>query len=93
MPIKVNIVQVQTYIMLPDKCSVMKEGKQCVSPPEFIVSIIDDKDEYMVGVTCAKCKEIVSGKLGVLQNEGVCCITPSQNHDLFFLLTEKAKDQ
>lgn len=56
--------------MLPDKCSVMKEGKQCVNPPEFIVSIIGNKDEYMVGVTCAKCKEIVSGKIGILQNEG-----------------------
>lgn len=56
--------------MLPDKCSVMEEGKQCVNPPEFIVSIIDNKDEYMVGVTCSKHKEIVSGKIGVLQNEG-----------------------
>ncbi|MCE2614681.1 MAG: hypothetical protein LVO36_02120 [Nitrosopumilus sp. (ex Thoosa mismalolli)] len=56
--------------MLPDKCSVMEEGKQCVNPPEFIVSIIDNKDEYMVGVTCSKHKEFVSGKIGVLQNEG-----------------------
>ena len=56
--------------MLPDKCSVTEEGKQCVNPPEFIVSIIADKDEYMVGVTCGKHKEIVSGKIGILQNEG-----------------------
>ena len=48
----------------------MEEGKQCVNPPEFIVSIIDGKDEYMVGVTCSKHKEIVSGKIGILQNEG-----------------------
>ncbi len=56
--------------MLPDKCSVSEEGKQCVNPPEFIVSIIDGKDEYMVGVTCTKHKQIVSGKIGILQNEG-----------------------
>lgn len=56
--------------MLPDQCSVMEEGKQCVSPPEFIVSIIAEKDEYMVGVTCEKHKQIVSGKIGILQNEG-----------------------
>ena len=56
--------------MLPEKCSVTEEGKQCVNPPEFIVSIIADKDEYMVGVTCGKHKEIVSGKIGILQNEG-----------------------
>lgn len=48
----------------------MEDGKQCVNPPEFIVSIIADKDEYMIGVTCLKHKEIVSGKIGVLQNEG-----------------------
>ena len=57
--------------MLPDQCSVLEEGKQCVNPPEFIVSIVSDKDdEYMVGVTCQKHKQIVSGKIGILQNEG-----------------------
>lgn len=56
--------------MLPDQCSVLEEGKQCINPPEFIVSIVSDKDEYMVGVTCRKHKQIVSGKVGILQNEG-----------------------
>ena len=56
--------------MLPDRCSVMENGRQCVSPPEFIVSIIDKKDEYMVGVTCNKHKQIVSAKIGILQREG-----------------------
>ncbi len=56
--------------MLPDKCSVTEKGKQCVNPPEFIVSIISGKDEYMVGVACTKHKQIVSGKIGILQNEG-----------------------
>jgi hypothetical protein len=56
--------------MLPDKCSVTEEGKQCVNPPEFIVSIVSDKDEYMVGVACEKHKQIVSGKIGILQSEG-----------------------
>ena len=56
--------------MLPDKCSVLEKGKQCVNPPEFVVSIVADKGEYMVGVTCDKHKQIVSGKIGILQNEG-----------------------
>lgn len=56
--------------MLPDKCSVTEEGKQCVNPPEFIVSVISGCDEYMVGLTCQKHKQIVSGKIGILQNEG-----------------------
>ena len=56
--------------MLPDKCSVTEAGKQCVNPPEFIVSIITGEDEYMVGVTCTRHKQIVSGKIGILQKEG-----------------------
>lgn len=56
--------------MLPDKCSVSKEGKQCVNPPEFIVSIIADKDEYMVGVTCGRHRQVVSGKISHMQGEG-----------------------
>jgi hypothetical protein len=56
--------------MLPDKCSVAEEGRQCVNPPEFIVSIVSGNDEYMVGLTCQKHKHIVSGKIGILQNEG-----------------------
>ncbi|MEK0345255.1 MAG: hypothetical protein QQN65_00260 [Nitrosopumilus sp.] len=56
--------------MLPDRCSVTEKGKQCVNPPEFIVSIISDKDEYMVGVACEKHKQIVSAKIGILQKEG-----------------------
>ena len=56
--------------MLPDRCSVSKEGNQCVNPPEFIVSVVDDKDEYMVGVTCGRHRQVVSGKIGYLQSEG-----------------------
>jgi len=56
--------------MMPDKCSVAEDRKQCVNPPEFIVSVVDGKDEYMFGLTCQKHRSIVSGKLGFLQNEG-----------------------
>ena len=56
--------------MLPDRCSVKHEGKACVNPPEFVISVVSDDGEYMVGVTCNKHREAVSGKLGILQNEG-----------------------
>ena len=56
--------------MFPDRCSVMKEGKQCVNPPEFVVSVLHEKDEYMVGVTCSRHKKIVAGKVSSLQSEG-----------------------
>ena len=47
----------------------MEKGIQCVNPPEFVVSVAVKKDEYMVGVTCNKHKQIVSGKIQFLQNE------------------------
>ena len=56
--------------MLPDRCSVKHEGKGCVNPPEFVISVVSDDGEYMVGVTCNKHKEAVSGKLVALQSEG-----------------------
>ena len=56
--------------MMPDKCSVAEDRKQCVNPPEFIVSVVDGKDEYMFGLTCQKHRSIVSSKLELLQNEG-----------------------
>lgn len=55
--------------MLPDRCSVMKEGKQCVNPPEFVVSVVHKKDEYMIGVTCNHHKQIVSKKVQLLQED------------------------
>lgn len=56
--------------MLPDKCSLVEEGKRCVNPPEFIVSVVVDKDEYMLGVTCTRHQQIVSGKIQILQGKG-----------------------
>ena len=55
--------------MLPDRCSVKEKGKDCVNPPEFVISVLGEKGEFMVGVTCNKHKEKVSNKLILLQNE------------------------
>ncbi len=57
-------------MMFPNRCSVKEAKKQCVNPPEFIVSVVLDKDEYMVGVTCQRHKQAVSEKVKILQNEG-----------------------
>lgn len=56
--------------MLPDRCSIKEKGRICVNPPEFIISIVSENDEYMIGVTCERHKEVFSGKLHVLQQEG-----------------------
>ncbi len=56
-------------MLLPDRCSVKEKGKDCVNPPEFVISVLEENDEYMVGVTCLKHKDRVSEKLQILQNE------------------------
>ncbi len=56
--------------MFPDRCSVSEHDKQCVSPPEFVVSVLVEKEEYMVGVTCNRHKQAVNGKIEILQEQG-----------------------
>lgn len=56
--------------MLPDRCSVKQKGKQCVNPPEFVISVKADSGEYMVGVTCEAHKNALSEKLLSLQKQG-----------------------
>lgn len=55
--------------MFPDKCSVSENDKQCVNPPEFVISVILGKEEYMVGVTCNRHRQAVYGKIEILQKE------------------------
>jgi hypothetical protein len=56
-------------MLLPDRCSVKENGRDCVNPPEFVISVVENDDEFMVGVTCQKHKDNVSGKILGLQNE------------------------
>ena len=56
--------------MFPDRCSVKESKKPCVNPPEFVISVVVEKDEYMVGVTCQKHRHAILGKLEMLQKEG-----------------------
>jgi hypothetical protein len=54
--------------MLPNRCSV-KEEKDCVNPPEFIISVATENEEYMIGITCQRHKDTISEKLNTLQLE------------------------
>lgn len=56
--------------MLPDRCSVKQKDRPCVNPPEFVISVVTNTDEYMIGVTCENHKNVLSGKLELLQKEG-----------------------
>lgn len=56
--------------MFPDRCSIKEKGRDCVNPPEFVISVIEKNDEYMVGVTCENHKGRISEKLVILQKTG-----------------------
>lgn len=41
-----------------------------MNPPEFLISVLADTGEYMIGVTCEHHKNTITGKLESLQQEG-----------------------
>jgi len=56
--------------MFPDRCAVKEKGRQCSSPPEFVISVTVESGEYMIGVTCGRHKHGVSERIESLQREG-----------------------
>ena len=56
--------------MFPERCSVRKKGRDCLMPPEFVISVKSNDGEYMVGVTCDIHKTAFTEKLESLQKEG-----------------------
>ncbi len=67
---KINIKQVLIGLMMPDRCSVVSKKIQCVNPPRFIISIVDGPDEYMVGLACEMHRQVISGRIAILQKDG-----------------------
>lgn len=55
--------------MLPDRCSVTEFKMQCPNPPEFVVSVVIQNDEYMIGVTCDRHRQVVANKTRILQKK------------------------
>ena len=53
--------------MLPERCSVKQNNKDCVNPPEYVIEVVHDEDTYMVGITCETQKDTVSTKILELQ--------------------------
>jgi len=56
-------------LLFPQRCSVKEKGTDCFNPPNFVISILEEKGEYMIGVTCQTHKERVSEKLAQLQKD------------------------
>jgi len=49
---------------------VKEKTKDCPMPPEFIISIKKENEEYMIGVTCNGHKKTFFNKLTQLQKDG-----------------------
>jgi hypothetical protein len=56
--------------VLPERCSIRKQGQDCQMPPEFVISVKSEDGEYMVGVTCDGHKMVLAQKLESLQKDG-----------------------
>jgi len=56
--------------LLPNKCSIRKGDKDCVNPPEYLITEVSNNDEFMIGITSEKHKESVSFNIRSLQNDG-----------------------
>ena len=56
--------------MLPEHCSIKEKTKDCPMPPEFIISIKMENEEYMIGVTCSGHKKTFFEELTQLQKDG-----------------------
>ena len=56
--------------MLPNKCSIREGSRDCVNPPEFLITVVAANDEFMLGITCQKHKTVVLLKIENLQTQG-----------------------
>lgn len=56
--------------MLPDRCSIKDKEGDCPNPPSYVVSIMHDSGEYMVGVVCKEHRSQMESRLEVMQNNG-----------------------
>lgn len=57
-------------MMMPDRCSVISNGKRCQNPPAHIISVLHDMDEYMVGMACQTHRHDISERVRNLQKQG-----------------------
>ena len=56
--------------MLPNKCSIRERNRDCVDPPKYVITVVYNNDEFMLGITCEKHKTSVFSKIKSLQSDG-----------------------
>ena len=57
-------------MLLPDKCSIREGNRDCVDPPEYVIVVVSNDGEFMLGITCERHKASVFSKIESLQNQG-----------------------
>ena len=67
---KINIQFNCNFLLLPDKCSIRVGSKDCVNLPEYVITVVSNGDEFMLGITCERHKASVFSKIESLQNQG-----------------------
>ena len=67
---KFNIELNYNFLLLPKKCSIRDGSKDCVNPPEYVITVVSNDDEFMLGITCERHKTSVFSKIESLQNQG-----------------------
>jgi hypothetical protein len=56
--------------LLPDRCSIRYDNKDCSNPPSYVVSIVHDSGEYMVGVVCEEHRSHMESRVNIMQGNG-----------------------
>jgi hypothetical protein len=56
-------------VLLPEKCSIKVEGVPCQLAPSYVVSVASEHGEYMLAVVCDEHKDVLQGKLALMQKE------------------------
>jgi hypothetical protein len=56
-------------VLLPEKCSIKVDGSACQLAPTFVVSIDSEQGEYMMAVVCDDHKDVLQGKLALMQRD------------------------
>ena len=50
-------------MLLPDKCSIREGNRDCVDPPEYVIVVVSNDGEFMLGITCERHKASVFSKI------------------------------
>lgn len=54
---------------LPQRCSYIHNGRDCLFSPSFIISIESNNDEYMIGVVCQDHRDRMEDRIKAMQRK------------------------